>query len=337
MGSTPKAPNYAQQAQLQGEQNAQLNAQQTWANRPNQTNPWGSSSWSAKEGVDPATGKPITEWSQNVTLDPEMQRALDAQQGLQAGRSELAGGLMDQLKGNYANPFDYGSLDPGGSHITSEQMPQNVGNMAYSFGAPAGMDSWRQAGQEAAWNWQKPQLEESRSNLESRLANQGVTEFSKPWQTAMREQGDAETRARMGAMEAGRAEAGQMFGQGLQSAEFQNKAQQQQWQQLYDSLGFNVDSAVKSGMFNEQLRGRQLEEGMAQRNQPLQDINALLQGQTGIQAPNFENFTNASQAQGADLMGAASSDYEARVGQANAKKAQNTQMASMAMMAAVMF
>src|SRR5262245_46866393 len=108
----PAPPDYMGLAKQMGENEQQNIAAQTWANRANQSNPWGDVNWTAEESIDPATGQKVTKWNQKTTLDPEAQRALDAQQGLQAGRSELAGSMFDRVAADLSQGPDYSSLAP---------------------------------------------------------------------------------------------------------------------------------------------------------------------------------------------------------------------------------
>src|SRR4051812_45873443 len=104
--SAPAAPDYTATAREQASQQQDLLTQNTWANRVDQSNPWGQQSWNATQSVDPVTGKPVTKWGQTTTLDPEMQRALDANQSTGAGLAEMAQGRMGQMQGQFGQPMD---------------------------------------------------------------------------------------------------------------------------------------------------------------------------------------------------------------------------------------
>lgn len=61
--------------------------EQTQANRPTQTNPWGTMQWSR----DPQTG----EWTQNVSLNPRDQGRLDMWRDIADTRMQHAGQALD--------------------------------------------------------------------------------------------------------------------------------------------------------------------------------------------------------------------------------------------------
>jgi hypothetical protein len=92
--SAPRAPDYTGAAEAQGA-SAQSNLRdQTYANRPNQTTPWGSSTWTPGTTIDPATGESVTSWNQDITLSAAEQDAFDSQSRIRAGQSGVAESLF---------------------------------------------------------------------------------------------------------------------------------------------------------------------------------------------------------------------------------------------------
>lgn len=109
-GSAPPAPDYLGAANTQAAASKELTNIQNFANRPTINTPFGSQSWNTSATVDPATGQTVTSWTQNNTLAPGLQSALNAQIGLQNDRSQLASGFMDRVSDEYSRPFDYANL-----------------------------------------------------------------------------------------------------------------------------------------------------------------------------------------------------------------------------------
>lgn len=167
-GFTQAATNQAAAGQ------AGVNAQ-TVANRANQNNPFGSSSWSQ----DPNTGQ----WTNNVSLAGAQGDALTAQQNLQAGRSNAANGLLGQATSNLSNPLDTSGF-----------------SQLYSFGAPG---QTNQQAQDAVMGQLQPQLDQRRKAAEAQLANQGITQGSEAWQNAQDQLGRDENNARLQGVQAG--------------------------------------------------------------------------------------------------------------------------------------
>ena len=107
----PAAPDYAGIAKQQAADQAKLLEQQTQANRPNQTNPYGSVNWS--QGPD-------GQWTQNVTMNQAEQSQLDANRGIQKGLTDTAGGLLGQAQNSLSNPLSTAGLPAWGSYDPSK-------------------------------------------------------------------------------------------------------------------------------------------------------------------------------------------------------------------------
>lgn len=124
MGSkkAPAAPDYTGAAERQAQSSERVTNQQTWANRPTINTPWGQQSWNTQAVTDPATGQQVTEWTQNLTLSPEQQAALDSQMAIQQGRSEGAQTLLGQAVGNFQRPMDWNSLPQRAGQMEAPQL-----------------------------------------------------------------------------------------------------------------------------------------------------------------------------------------------------------------------
>ena len=108
MGKSSPAPvDYRGAALAEGEMARENIEAQTWANRPTQINPWGQVDWWNTPEWDPTTNQYINRWTQETTLTPGMQEALDAQIGLQSGRSQIAAGMLGDIAGSYQQPIDW--------------------------------------------------------------------------------------------------------------------------------------------------------------------------------------------------------------------------------------
>lgn len=272
--SPPPAPDYTAAAEKQAASSEKVTNQQTYANRPNITTPFGSQSWTNSQMTDPATGQPVTQWNMNLQLDPQMQAALDSQQRVDLGRSQGAEGLLGQATDAFKNPMDWNALPGRGS-----------------IGDP---NTFRQQGTDAIDQLNAPILAQRRAAMETRLSNQGIQAGSEAGTNAMRDVNDAESRAHLMAIGEGRAEAAQMFGQQKDRANFDNQNRQQ-------SIG----------------------EEMTQRNQPLNELNALLSGQQVAQ-PNMPTFNTSSASQPTNYSGAANSQYQSALDGYNAKQGAKT-------------
>ena len=165
----PAAPDYTGAAVAQGESAKQNTAYQTAANRPNINTPWGQQTWDSAAGTDAATGDPVTNWTQNITLNPEQQAAQDAQMRIQSGRSGLAEGLMGQVGQATASPFDWASMPKVGnldqaqqgaySKLSAmlqpgrQQQEESMHNRLLASGMAEGNEGWNRAGMGLQNQW----------------------------------------------------------------------------------------------------------------------------------------------------------------------------------------
>ena len=206
----PAAPDYAAAAKETAAGNQEAQTRADFANRPTINTPFGQESWSQAAGVDPATGKPVTQWTQNTTLTPDMQEALDAQQGIDMGKSNLALGSMDRLNESYAKPFDWGG------------MPDRAGSLMGGVG-----DESRKRVEQGMMDRLRPEQQYQQQALETSLANKGITAGSEAAKRAQQQQGDQFSRDQYNALMAGGQEQMNQFNMALQGSNFQNQNRQQ--------------------------------------------------------------------------------------------------------------
>lgn len=287
--SGPPAPDYAAAAAEQGQSSKEVTNMQTWANRPTLNTPWGSQTWQASPTTDPATGQAVTSWTSSINLSPQQQQALDAQMAVQTGRSQAAQDMLGRATESMGTPLDYSGVSAGADRIDGDY------------------NAWRQKGQDAALEFQKPLQEQRRQSLETQLANMGVTRGSEAWNREMMRINDQDTRDNLQAFSAGQQEA---------------------------ALGLN--SALKAGSFNQQLRQQDIAEMYQQRQQPLNELNALLTGQQ-VNSPQMPGFTNAGAAQPVQALSAANMQYQAGLDSYNAENAMFGNLMSGGLSAAGLF
>jgi hypothetical protein len=154
-GSAPPPPDYIGAANTQAAASKELTNIQNFANRPTINTPFGSQSWQTSAQVDPATGQTVTSWTQNNTLAPALQSALNAQIGLQNDRSQLAGNFMDRVASEYQRPFDYANLPQMAEANPVGNLQTNVGD--YARGLQTGVDS-RANNVVSGFNFAGPQM-----------------------------------------------------------------------------------------------------------------------------------------------------------------------------------
>jgi len=285
--SGPPPPDYTALAEKTNASNTAAMTQQTWANRANQTNPWGSTTWDAAKEIDPATGQEVTKWTENTNVSPEIQQALDSQLNIQNQRSQMAEGMLGRIQNEYSQPMDWSGLSgwgqgPQAGNLQSYTNPYgNFGSLetgmgrngqplqrGLDFGGVQAVDSGAQARQKAedaiyksATSRLDPQFQQQQTNLETQLANQGISRNSEAYTRAMddfnRSKTDAYGQAQNQAFMGGGAEAqrsqgmdlalrGQQVGEIGQQGAFWNQAAGQ---------GFGQDIAGANARNQAQMLG----------------------------------------------------------------------------------
>lgn len=304
-GKAPEAPDYTKAAEKQGESSKEVTNMQTWANRPNQSTPWGSVNWTPTATVDPATGQKVTQWSQSYNLNPESQRALDAQMNLQTGRSELAGSFMDRVRNDLSTPFNWGGMPEAGKAPEATQFDRvaTAPRLQTTLDTSANAAE-RQRIENALFDRMSPIHERQQSALDAKLANQGITAGSEAYNREMQRIGDQQSRERFNALEMGGNEMQRLFGMQLAEGQFGNTAMRDQQGLDLGTTGFN--NQVSTNRFNQdqaiseyqnKLRQQAIAEENMKRLSSLNEMNALLTGQQVQYSamPQF-NAANASQA-----------------------------------------
>lgn len=314
----PPAPDYVGQAQTQAAGNLNAARSQTQANRIDQVTPYGSIKYTQGEGFDQAgydsalaayrnqerglqanpqvraymqaTGSLLSmpnrndymlnpdKWSSQIELSETGQQLLDADSRARLGLAGLQEDAMGRVKSALATPFDTSGI-PG---------------QIYNVDANTGMDSWQKYS-DLLMQRMNPDLDAQQAALDTKLANQGLTQGSAGWGTQMNQFGKQRNDANVAAQLAGAQLQGQMFNQALQSANLSNQG-----------------------------RTQELQTRATLRNMPLNELQALRSG-AAVTNPTFSTPGQQGQTSGPDLMGATQAGYNAQVGSVNAQNAATAQ------------
>src|SRR4029450_11953869 len=261
-----------------------------------------------------ASVKPNGQWTQTTTLSPEQQQQLDAQNQISTQKNQLATTLLPRMQQEdgralgwaslapYANvPLQSGNLQSitgaygGGVQGGPTQDQYNYGGLQSVQGADAARQQANNAMYTQATSRLDPQWQQQQSQLESQLANKGITAGSSGYQQAMdqfqRQKTDAYNQAQQSAYAGGTAAAqaaqgmdlglrqqqaseaqsqgnlwnqmqAQRFGQGMQGAQFGLGQQQQAFGQQQAAGAQNFQQQLRAAQFQNQQRQQQLTEMM---------------------------------------------------------------------------
>lgn len=254
----------------------------------NQNDPYGSISYDQTGTytfTDPTSGKSydIPRWTANQTLNATGQRLQDTNVATQQNLANIARDQSGRIGGLLGSPMDM-------SRVVQRQGSPNL--QANIAGAGQVKNSYEIADrgrvEEALMSRMNPQLQQDRALREAQLRQQGITLGSEAYDRAMGQLDQQSTDARMQAILAGGQEQSRLTALNAGQAQFQNAAQAQQFGQNATAAGFRNSALMDAARFNEAQRAASLNEAYQQRNQPINEISALMGG-SQVQAPNFVN------------------------------------------------
>lgn len=335
--SPPPAPDYTAAANSQAAASKDITTQQTYANRPTVNTPWGSQTWGTSTATDPSSGKEVTQWEQNINLDPELQRMLQGQMNIQQGRTDAAQGMLGSMQDQFGQPLDFSGLPqvpslPGATQNVNLQRSLDLSGLP---SMPGNAEDTRNRVEDAMYQRQvrrlDPQFSREQQSLETQLANQGLTRGSEAWNNASTDFGnrkeDAYQRAMMESILAGGQEATRDFGMDMQrrqtgynealgAGNFANTAGVSQAN--LDNQRFTQGMASTDAAMRQ--RQQMISELMTQRGFSLNEINALLSGQQ-VGMPQMPAFNTAGASQTPQYLQAANNQYGAAMDRYDANQA----------------
>ena len=320
------SPDYSGAAIAQGEANEQVIRDQTYANRPTQTTPFGSTTWGTQAFTDPASGESVTQWSQNQNLTPELQQILNDQISIQGNRGDLAESLTSRMGDEFSDSMDWANLMPVGDYVdpqlTMGEPTQNA--IAFDSNAQSDLSDFNSNAQ-ATLNFENASAISDpttlRSNAENAVYNQAMSRIQPEYdaskqqkEIALRNRGlgpedeaykaemlgldnrftDSRNQALWSANGAGRQEANQLFGQdvtrrGIDTGELMTQGN---FQNSADTNQFN--QAVAKGNFQNSADNNLFNQTMSQGNFANSAGNQNFNQAMGANNQNFNQAMDAS-------------------------------------------
>lgn len=278
----------------------------------NQVTPWGTTTFTptsfntvtenTPDGRGGSIGNSyqVPQFTQTTTLSPQQQILFDQQNQIDQSLNATALNQANRIGGILSTPYtgaglpDTGNLSPGNrpNYINT---PTDRPDLVTSLG-DTNYEQARRDVENAIYSRMEPQLLRQREGLENRLVNQGLTPGTEAYNRAI----DVETRAandaRQQAVLAGGQEQSRLFNIALQDANFRNQALQQGFTNEEDVRRYYNQMASQA--FGDQLnlagrmdtqRERALQEQLAIRNQPINEVVSLLNGQP-LNLPQFTQY-----------------------------------------------
>ncbi len=245
--SPPPQPDPVKVAQAQTGSNVTTGISNSYLQNANQYGPYGSTEFAVNnwnDVYDPSTKTTykVPTFNQTTTLSPEQQGLLNQQNQLQAGLNNIA---IDQ-EGRIGDVL--------GSPI---QAPSGELNRTLN---PEDWASGRQRVEDALMQRLNPQLERDKSQLDTKLANEGFTRGSEGYNQAIDENARATNDARLAAISQAGQEQQRLAAMDIGSAQFENQAY-----------------------------GQQLQTDLSLRNQPINEVSALMSGGQ-VSLPQYQGY-----------------------------------------------
>jgi len=188
--SAPSAPDPYTTTAAQAAANKEAAIATARLNQVNEVTPFGSSTY-APTGQ---TVDGIQQYQRTTTLNPEDQKLLDQERGINNQLLGIGSGQLGRIEGNFASPLDFSGAPA----------------------APQADDAARQRVEQAMYDRIDPQFQRDEERLRTRLSNSGFSTDSEGYKDAMGQLDQAKNDARLGITAAGGAEQSRQFG--LESA-----------------------------------------------------------------------------------------------------------------------
>lgn len=306
----PASPDYTGAANAQAASSRDVTEQQTFANRPTINTPFGQQTWEVQPQWDPTTQTYLNSWTQNTNLTPESQKAVQSQQELGQGRSDLANSLLGRAKDEYGQTMNWDDFtkmgdNPNAPSYTPENIQHSIGDTP---------DYIKSAGDAIYGQWsdrQEPRMQQQLDQTRTQLYNQGLKEGDQAYDSEMQrvrqDQDDARQQATYQATIGSGTEAQRMQGMDVTQGGFANSAAQQALGQQLGIGSQSFNQQTQQSQAQTQQRQQQIAEEMQKRGFSLNEINAIISGQQ-IGMPNMPSFTNANASQAAQYNSAAQNE-----------------------------
>lgn len=255
--------------------------------------------------TDPSTGSTynIPTFTATQMLSPQQKAIQDQSTAAKFNLAGMANAQSGRLSQHLASDINLSNAPAGGNadimaSVLDPSLSYSPGwDITKSYGA-GDFSKDRTNVENALMARMNPQLARERGNIEQRLADQGIRYGSAAYTSAMDDYNRQANDARFAAVSQAGDEQARMMQMANQRAQFENAAQQQGYQQNallaeFRNAGLAQQLAQRQSVFGARNAQRQqyLNEQYAYRNQPINEISALLSG-SQISNPNFVNTPN---------------------------------------------
>jgi hypothetical protein len=272
----PTPPSPIATAGAQTASNVSTAVANAFLNNTNQVTPTGSLTYnptSTYSFPDPLTGVSydIPRFTATQNLSPNEQAIQTQSEGAKLNLAQLANTQSGRLGNLLSSSINLANAPATGNAGALSAVPQ----AATSFGGNTDYNAARAHVEDALFRRLQPQTSRELGNLEQRLADQGIRYGSSGYHSAMDDYNRQINDLRLGVTQAGAAEQQQAYLQDLGRGTFSNAGLAQQMAQA--QAAFNAANTSRQNYLTEQY---------ALRNQPINEVTALLSG-SQVSRPSF--------------------------------------------------
>jgi hypothetical protein len=340
--TVPATPDYVGAAQQTAQASADTTEAQTVANRPDINTPWSSQTWQATPTWDPTTGTYVNDYTENTSLVPQAQDALNSQLGVAENQSATADTLTQQANQQLTQPLDWSSFDtlaatPQAQSYNDPTLQSSINTSGVTPVSTANTyaNNAAQAVLQQYTTQNAPLQSQAINSMQASLENQGLKPGDQAYDTAMlnlqNQQSTANTQASLGATQFG-VQGGQImqgedlaqnqnaFEQAGTEATFANSAAQSTLQDQMASGAQSYGQDLSSANYADTSIQQQESQDLTQRGFTTNEINSMLTGQQ-VQTGPSPQFNAAGASQPTNYSSAAQNLYSAALSGANVQNA----------------
>lgn len=348
MVSSPKAPDPTATAQAQSEYNTNTAITQQLLNQYDQDTPYGNITYTqnGNQTFTGADGKTYTvpKYTQTTTLNPQQQSTLDQSQQAATNIASTANSLSSSGLSQLSQPVDTSgapalqtSLGSGysssiGSNYSTGLGSNYQGSLGSGYQTSFGGDvsqAYADA-KNAVMNQLTPTLDRNSEATRAQELASGVRAGSAAYSANEQTIGDNYTRAANQAPETAQSVQNQLFNQQQSQAQFTNDALTNQMttndtaalnqfnaqnNAVLSGQQFSNSALLNSANFNNGANSQYLQNYYTQRDQPLNELSALLSGSQVTNANTSTSATPQTTVQPTNYSGLVENNYQAQLAQ----------------------
>lgn len=348
MVSTPKAPDPTATAAAQAQYNQNTAVTQQLLNMTNQVTPYGTLTYNqtGNSTFTGADGKTYTvpQYTQTTTLNPEQQATLNQTQAAANNIAQTANSLSSSGLSSLGSAVDTSgapalqtSLGSGYSSSPGSNYSTSLGN-GYTTGLGSGYQTSFGGDVSQAYNDAKnavmdqytPTLDRNAEASRAQMVASGIRPGSAAYSANEQTIGDNYTRAADQATQTAQSVQNQLFNQQEQQASFGNSALLNQAQFGNESAlnqfnaqnnasltgqQFSNSALLNSANFNNSANSQWLQNYYTQRDQPLNELSALLSGAQVNNATTGASSTPQTSVGGVNYSGLVENNYNQQLQQ----------------------